>query len=155
MIYSWAKGASFTADANKVGQELEELDKVSIDSVLNKARNPNTELNKCFIWDDSEAAEKYRRHQASMLISTIKVEIQPVNPSTEPVVVRSYESIKTNNDRHFVFTPKAISKPDETAMILSRIMRDIKSLEKNLQDYKSILTPEIKARVENLLGFFS
>lgn len=156
MGYEWAKGASAAGDPNLVGKELESLPKVTIDSVLDKARDPSTELHKCFLWDDTEAAEKYRRHQASMIICTIKKEIKSVDSTQPSIIARAYESIKSDplKKSEYVFTETAIQEVDKTAMILGRIVKDIISLQKSLNDYKSILTPEVRKKVEDLLEFF-
>lgn len=152
MSYEWVKGSRFNADADKVGSELKSLDKVSIDTVLEKAKDSNTELNKCFTWDDSEAANKYRRHEASMLISSILVVVED-KKEQEVVSIRAYESLKNEEDtkNSFHFTPQALKDPDFSKQILAKIEKDIENLEYKFKVYSDLITPEIKARVAALV----
>ena len=46
-----------------------------------------------FLWDDTEAAEKYREHQAAHIIRCIV--IAPENPKREPV--RAFINVSDNN----------------------------------------------------------
>ena len=62
--YSW-KGTGYSADAQLVGEELEKLEfagEVTPDEVLKFAKNNiDSELYKCFEWDDKICGEKYRK----------------------------------------------------------------------------------------------
>lgn len=74
--FGWAKGGFAGVDPQLVGQELAALEVKPGDcnrtvDVLNAARNPNSELHKCFPWDDEEAAEAHRLAIARKLIRTI------------------------------------------------------------------------------------
>ena len=65
MKYCW-KHTGFEADANKVGIELEKIkskEKLTREVVLDYAKNKESELHKCFEWDDNVASEKYRLFQ--------------------------------------------------------------------------------------------
>lgn len=70
LVASWKPGFGlFKADAQKVADEIMEIgDEVKPEQILEKARDKNTELHKCFEWDDSIAAEKYRLHQARTVV---------------------------------------------------------------------------------------
>lgn len=74
--YSW-KSVGFNANAQKVGEELEGIIDINNKSVLNYAKNNiNSELHKCFEWDDTIASEKYRLIQANHIICSISFVIQ-------------------------------------------------------------------------------
>lgn len=89
--YSW-KSVGFNANAQKVGEELENIADVTNRNVLDYAKNNiNSELHKCFEWDDTIAGEKYRLTQASQLISSISFVIQEEPMKKQKV----YFSIKT------------------------------------------------------------
>ena len=80
-----------------IKKELEALRKkhgyIRPEDVVEYARNSHTALHGAFCWDDTEAAHKYRVHQAGELIRSITVEIRP-NPKQERVVVvREYVSL--------------------------------------------------------------
>lgn len=77
-IFSW-KTVGFSADAQLVGEELEQIErdsKISSKNVLEYAeRHKDSELYKCFEWDDTEAARKFRLKQASDILTSISLEI--------------------------------------------------------------------------------
>ena len=114
--YSW-KSVGFSANAQKVGEELEKIEKkdvVSSKNVLIYAKqNKNSELYKCFEWDDKIAGEKYRLSQASQVISSISVVIneKPLEKQkvyykikTEEKETGSFKNIKDilKNDTEYI-----------------------------------------------------
>lgn len=66
MIFAtWRTGTCFKADAQKVYEEITAIGgSATTKQILDKARDEKTELHKCFEWNDTEAAEKWRMHQA-------------------------------------------------------------------------------------------
>ena len=65
---------------NKISKEvikeiIEIKDQVGLtaEEVLNRAKKKKSALHNLFIWDNDVAAEKYRLHQARMLINEVKV----------------------------------------------------------------------------------
>ena len=125
--YSW-KSACFNANVQKVGEELEQLEKVQ--EITNKnvleyaTNNSDSELHKCFEWDDKIAGEKYRLYQASILISSISfiIEEEPIKKQ------KVYFSIKTSE--------KEVSK-----------FKNIKSILENDDEYTA-LCQKAKAELE-------
>ena len=100
--YAW-KGFNFNTDANKVGKELEQLEiigEVNNEVVLEFAKNnPNSELYKCFEWDDTEAGRKYRLFQATQIISSISLTITEMPKKKQKV----YYSIKSSETHKKTF----------------------------------------------------
>ena len=123
--YSW-KNYVFSQDSQKVGEELEELEKVSEitnKNVLEYARkNKDSELHKCFEWNDTIAGEKYRLIQATNVISSISFVIEE-----EPI-----------KKQKVYFSVKSDAKE-------SRQFKNIKDILEDDEDYKALLN---KARKE-------
>ena len=75
---TWKSGSRYSnsiADANKCANEIMSIGgEITRESVLEKARDENTELHKCFEWNDSIAAEKYRLVQAGEVIRFLVIE---------------------------------------------------------------------------------
>lgn len=67
-LVKWSIPNLFRADANKCYSEILELENITPSEVLERARDEKSELHKCFEWDDSKAAEKYRTIQAGNVI---------------------------------------------------------------------------------------
>lgn len=80
---TWKKGYGFyKADAQKVYEEITAIgESVTPSEIVAKARDEDTELHKCFTWDDSIAAEKYREHEAGKILRllVIKEEEAPID----------------------------------------------------------------------------
>ena len=59
----------FKADAEKVYSDLENItDKTPQNVVDYAAAHPDSELYKCFTWDDSKAANEYRKQEARQVM---------------------------------------------------------------------------------------
>lgn len=117
--YSW-KNMGFSANAQLVGEELEKLEsagELTADEVLEFAKNnPDSETYKCFEWDDSVAGEKYRRYQASHIMTSISVTIKSEPKETQ----RVYLNIKSSIDN-------------------SRKFKNVKEVLKNDKEYQQVL----------------
>lgn len=67
---------------------------LEIDEVLREAEDESSILHKHFEWDDSEAADLYRRQQARALIQRCKIQIV----ESEPVMIRAFVSLPTDRE---------------------------------------------------------
>lgn len=117
--YSW-KYTNTNGNAQKVGEELELIElsgEITNKKVLQFAKdNPNSELHKCFEWDDKIAGENYRLLKASQIITSISFVIED-----EPIKKQKiYFSIK--------------SEKQET-----RKFKNIKDILEDDKDYKALL----------------
>lgn len=108
----WRAGLGiYKADATKVANEILDIgEEATAQQVLDYGRNENTELHKCFEWNDDIAAEKYRLSQARDVIRNL-------------VFIRSEEQIKQDAPEIRVFhkterTEESGYKP------LTRIIKD-------------------------------
>lgn len=63
----------FNADAQKCYEEISTLSTITPESILAFAKNSESELHKCFEWDDVKAAEKYRLSQARKVIQLMVI----------------------------------------------------------------------------------
>lgn len=78
-MITW-KTLQFKADAEKVYQELQSIGETYTPAqIVEFARNENTELHKCFQWDDSIAAESWRKQQARMIVCSLAVTVETKN----------------------------------------------------------------------------
>lgn len=86
---TWRSGSRYSnkiADANKCANEIMSIDgEITRESVLEKARDENSELHKCFEWDDTIAAEKYRLVQAGEILRFIVYE-EDERPEDRPEI---------------------------------------------------------------------
>ena len=84
MTAKWKMPSLFNgADAEKCYQEIINIgDSATPEQILECASNPNTELHKCFEWDDSIAAYHYRLQQARTVVCHLV--IVPQTENSEP-----------------------------------------------------------------------
>lgn len=148
--YSWKY--IINADAQKVGEELEEIERLGTlepQHLLEYAeRHKDSELYKCFEWDNDEASRKYRIYQARQIICSISVEIKE-----EPrEISRVYYSVsdKETSERKFKNISLIINNEDEYQQILEKAKDEfIKCKQKyerllNEDDIKNIIIEMFK-----------
>lgn len=118
---AWKSGFGFYhADAQIVAEEILSIgEEATPKQILDKGRDKNTELHKCFEWDDSIAAEKFRLEQAKDIVSKL-------------VFIRSEEQANRNMPEVRVFH-KTSNTSDSGYKTLMTIVRDEDEYKKMLQ----------------------
>ena len=154
MVYEWKRGVG-KADPQKVGEELEGIERRDARSVVEAARDESTELHKCFEWRDDVAAEKYREEQARFVLRMIVVRMDDhTDPQAEPIRVRAFESVNIDdggNDDGMVYVPiqQVLETPDLRAQVFARIKDTIGEAEDTARKYEHLI-PELSATRERL-----
>lgn len=129
--YKWSsEGNRFAADANLVGRELEKIenDNGSLDTrvMVDFARkNQDSELYKCFEWDNDIAAEKYRLQQANKVLCSISVVINESEEERE--VTRAYVNIvdSEDNDRKYKNIARVLENDEEYEQLKNKAYQDL------------------------------
>lgn len=138
--YSW-KSTGFNADAQAVGQELEKLElagEITSDIVLDFARkNTDSEMHKCFEWDDSIAGEKYRKIQATNILSSIAITIKEEPKKTQKVYVTVKAS--SDNTRKFKNIKEVLKDDEEYKQLINRAKNEFISCK---EKYETLLQKE-------------
>ena len=98
---------------------------------MDASRPENAPLHKEFQWDDSLAAEEYRKVQARHIIHSIRIvtEERELRRMYFNVVQQSpnYQSINT-----------ILTKPDEKEMLLQKALRDLLAWKSRYQEIKEL-----------------
>ena len=123
MQAEWKIKGIYKADAQKVADEIGD-GKVTPQEVLDKARDENTELHKCFEWDDSVAAEKYRLRQASDIIRNLVF----VRKEKEDEPIRCFQITTEKNT--YQPTQMFLVQEDEYQALLKRAKAELKSFKR-------------------------
>lgn len=114
----------FNADAQIVCNELRQLgDEFSPADVVEKAKDSSTELHKCFEWDDTAAAEKYRLHQARQITSNLVFSKITEGDDDEPVLVRVFN--KTEQTGGYKPPERVFTQADEYEKLLKRATAEL------------------------------
>lgn len=138
-MVKWREGFAFKADAEKVWEELNSVtengDGLLPEKVVAKARDPRSELHKCFTWDDTEAAEKYRLWQARFVINHLVVTI--IDPEDEKIEmdVNYYTSVPAEVGRVYVPTIQSMASPDLRQVVLAEAVKLLKQAQEKLASY--------------------
>lgn len=90
----WKFNNLYKADAEKVSKEIESISNATPSSILEFARNENSELHKCFEWDDTVAAEKYRLQQARNIVCNL---VYQEEKKEEPTKLRVFYNQSLTN----------------------------------------------------------
>ena len=120
MEVKWKVQGIFKADAQKCYEEIG-ADKVTPEEVLAKATDENSELHKCFEWDDTEAANKYRLIQARQIIQMIVIKQE----DTKKPEMRVFQITTERNT--YQPTILFLEQKDEYQALLDRALRELEA----------------------------
>jgi len=129
-------GTGFRGNAKLVYEEIQSIgDSYTPRDVLELARDENTELHKCFDWDDTSAAEKWRLHTARMICCSLKVVVTKAD--TPPTSFRLIQH--DAEDRVYKPVTLTVRNDDEYARLLRQAKAEMKAFRER---YKSIVELE-------------
>lgn len=116
----WKTNLFGDADAQKVYEEIGE-ENTTPEEILEKAKDPDSELHKCFEWDDKKAAYKYRLQQAR----TIMCNLVFVSDDAEERPRVFYNLTFEKAEYHP--TKLILEKPDEYKALLTKAQNELKA----------------------------
>lgn len=148
MEYRWKSAVFAKADATAVGQELEKLEldgELSRGDIVRFAKyNEDSELYKCFEWDDTIAGEKYREHQAGLILSSISIVVS--RDDKEEETTRAYVSIKNvDGERKHKNIARVLEVDDEYQQLKRKAYSELNNCKERyeklieLEDLKEIV----------------
>lgn len=121
--------------------ELEQIRKgnggfLKAEDVLNYAQNPNTELYKCFEWNDTEAANEYRLIQARVLIRVAVV----IEPRTQQKI-KAYVQLKSEAAQKLGYRAMIEVLDDEILKqeLLSDALKDLQKFQEKYDDLREVV----------------
>ena len=130
MIVEWKVKGFFKADAEKVYSEITALGETfSPETVIEAAKDKNSELHKCFTWNNTKAANNWRKHEARVVMSNLVVVTETTD--NEPVAVRLISSTSVRNE--YKPTVMLIESETEYADLLARAIRELKAFQKKYE----------------------
>lgn len=143
-MIKWKINGLYKADATTVFNEISSLgEQYTPEEVVEKAKDESTELHKCFEWNDTIAAEKYRVIQARKIIQMLVVTNDTEkNPEEPPVYYRAVVSTNENN-RSYASVSSIVRNDDAYARLLAAAKRDMaifKERYKSLKELENIIS---------------
>ena len=138
IVAKWKVEGLIKADPQKIMDEINEIgETVEPSEIVNKARNENTELHKCFEWRDDIAAEKFRLHQARNILCNLVFEVKDEEKKFEPIRLM----YKTTENEGYKSINLIMQKPDEYKALLNRAYSELQAFKnkyKMLKELKDI-----------------
>jgi len=130
----------------KYRKELAEIAKkynglLSAEIVINEAKKKNSPLHNWFDWENEEAGEKWRLHQARMLINSVKVKIvfeDGVGAYREYLNVNVKTDYDDKPQRFYVETVKVMKNKDLREQVLKRAIKEAEYWERTYKEYKEL-----------------
>jgi hypothetical protein len=121
-------------DPEKAWAELQRVCKdnngiASPQAIVDRARPSRNPLHKAFEWDDTKAAEEYRKEQARSLVHNFEIVFE--DGSNAPAMV----NVKVGRQRGYVNTEQAIADDDLRKQVIVQAVRQLLGLEKR---YRSL-----------------
>lgn len=127
----WKVNLYGDADAQKVYEEIGE-ENTTPEEILEKAKDPDSELHKCFEWDDKKAAYKYRLQQArSIMCNLVFVS------NEEEDEVRTFYNL-TFEKAEYHPTKLILQKPDEYKALLEKAKGELFAFKKKYAMLKEL-----------------
>jgi len=131
---------------HKYKNELENIEKkwnglLSAEIVLNEAKKENSPLHNWFDWEDSEAGEKWRFHQARMLINSVKVKItfdKGIGTYRKYLNVNVDMSNNGKPQRFYVSTQRIMKTKTLREQVLKRAIREAEYWERTYREYQEL-----------------
>jgi hypothetical protein len=147
MVYKFNELATLnkslrSLDPQVVGEQIEKLRLKrggSFDAVdlVNEARNKNSPLHDIFEWDDTEAAEQYRRQQARHLLNCV-VMVSEVQNEDNKAVRRVFVSVTDDGNRGYTTVAHVLSNAELRAKFLKKLHKELEVLQKRCEMYEDI-----------------
>jgi len=147
--YKAAKGAQFTDDdAEKLGLVLEKIGfSAKPEQIIAEARPKNSPIHHLFEWDDSEAAEKYRRWQARSHTNHLQIIIKTEQGQE---VTRAFHSVTITSDdgsreRAYCHMDSVAENPDLREQVIAKALAELNGWRARYAQYKRVFSEVFEA----------
>jgi len=140
------------ADPNKVAEELESITLRTPHEIVEAAKNENTEMHKCFTWDEGAAAAKCRIQEARHMVDHLVIVYSCVEQEqTMEIIIPIFSSISTEDGRQYVRT--SLGKGNEVLreMIKSEVRSLLSQAQRKMEAHRIFFSSEQVSEVKELM----
>lgn len=128
-------------NAQLIGQQLAGLveeygDRLKPQHIVDAARDEKAPLHSAFTWDDTHAAELYRRAEARKVLQTIVV--VETNTAPQPMFVSVVEEVEGVDDRAYVTTARVLSDSVLTRQVLLQAHGEMTTFREKYGHFKEL-----------------
>jgi hypothetical protein len=103
--------------------------------VLDEARDPAHPLHSRFMWDDTDAAESWRRHQAQDLIRSVRVRYAEATDKEPARSVRAFHAVRREDGHVYEPAEKVAEDPFTKRLVLADMQRDWLALKRRYEQF--------------------
>jgi hypothetical protein len=103
--------------------------------VVQEAANPASPLHSRFEWDDTVAAEAWRREQAHRLIQRVKVVYREADDKNAAKSVRAFHAVRTEIGHAYEPVEKVARDPFLAQLVMRDMEREWKTLKRRYSDF--------------------
>ena len=144
--YKWQRELPYgNVPADVAGHHIEKLMEkegiVTTQNLLDSARPEDSPIHPCYEWDDSIAAERYRRKQSRDILNNL-VRVEVVETVTEPLnTVKAFVNIADNDkfeSGKYVYTNVAFANDGMKDIILRKALDELNSFKKRYENLKEL-----------------
>ena len=139
MVYSW-KVETLPVKAQVAGEFIEKLEEkhgeVTPRVIVDASRKKNAPLHRCFEWDDTTAAEKYRETQAAALLRNLTVTVEPIADET-PKTVRAFVRA-TEKKGSYISVISAMSNEHLRENLLQAALDELREFQRKYADLQEL-----------------
>lgn len=141
----WRKGSERLfngADAQTVANEIASIgEEATPKQIVDKARNEETELHKCFEWDDSKAAELYRLKQARTVagcLVIVREEPDEEKPRENKYQLRAFYKEDDGYSGGYRQTTKILERQEGYDALLEQARRELQRFKEKYHFLKEL-----------------
>ena len=136
MVFTWKEGSRIKTDANIAGAvcaEMEAAGTLTAENLVEVSRPKNAPLHAEFEWNNSKAAEEWRKHQARHLINCLVVVTEPETKTG----VRAFFKIDgfANNYESVV---AIVQQEDKYAALKKTALRELAAFRKKYEQIEEL-----------------
>jgi len=143
MIYQWKY--QLKTDPNVVGREFEAIEaekgQITKEAIVDRARDIANPLHDLFQWNDTIAAEEYRKVQAHKLITNLIVVKPQAEPEHKATAYCAFVNVaeKPNSTGRYINLQKAIESEEVHELLVKNAIRELESFRQKYNTLTELL----------------
>ena len=137
----WKIKGLYKADAQAVYEEITQIgEEVTPEQIVDKAKDKDTELHKCFCWDNKAAAHLYRLSQARSIMRNIVHTVEYQDEETgedEKITFRAIICTNENKNKYETIQ-RCVENPESFARLRASMLKDLNAFKHRYEVYSQI-----------------